>query len=66
MAAPTTADEALQQALYGPKSVTNSDGQTVVSRDVDDLIKARDALSNGSSQAHFGMRITQLVPPGAG
>lgn len=66
MAAPTTADEALEQALYGPKRVTNSDGQTVEARDADDLIKLRDALNNGSSQPHFGMRITQLVPPGAG
>ena len=38
MAAPTTIDEALAQNPLGPKSVTNTDGQSVVAKPAEELI----------------------------
>lgn len=69
MAAPTTAQEAYEQALLGPKSVTVSqNSQTTVARDLRELKEARDHESAGASvgKAGFGLLFQKLVPPGAG
>jgi len=69
MAAPTTRDDALEQAALGPKSVTVSQsGQTTVARDLREL---QDAVLYESSQTAggkkgFGLRMQKLVPPGGG
>ena len=68
MAAPTTIDEAILQNALGPASVTNADGQTVVSKDIDQLEQARAALATtgAASKPAFGLRMTKLIPPGGG
>jgi hypothetical protein len=68
MAAPTTIDEAIEQAALGPASVTNADGQTVVSKDIQQLLDARNDQSaqTAAGKPQFGLRMTKLVPPGGG
>jgi hypothetical protein len=68
MAAPTTIDEAITQALLLPASVTDPDGRTITERPLKDLQDARDRESGNvaSTKPHFGLRFTQLVPPGGG
>jgi len=68
MAAPTTIDEAILANALGPASVTNADGQSVSTKDVEQLIEARNALasSNAVSQPHFGLRFTRMRNPGGG
>ena len=66
MATPTTIDEAIDQALLLPASVTEA-GRTITERPLKDLQDARDreACSRVTAKAHFGLRFTKLVPPGA-
>lgn len=66
MAAPTTVDEALTQALLQPKSVSEG-GRTIVNRDLSEIQDARDreTAATAGKKSHFGLRFTQLVPPGA-
>lgn len=65
MATPTTPDEAVDQALLLPASVTEA-GRTVTERPLKDLQDARDreAGNAASLKSHFGLRFTKLVPPG--
>lgn len=65
MAAPTTIDEAVSQALLEPKSVTEGD-RTIVNRDLNDLQDARDRERGATAgkKPHFGLRFTKLLPPG--
>lgn len=65
MAAPTTPQEAVDQALLQPASVTEN-GRTIVNRTLKDLQDARDRETARSADGknHFGLRFTKLVPPG--
>jgi hypothetical protein len=67
MTAPTTAQEAIDQALLQPASVTEN-GRTITERPIKDLQDARDRemSSTAGKKSHFGLRFTKLVPPGAG
>jgi hypothetical protein len=65
MAAPTTVDEAVTQALLQPQSVSES-GRTIVNRSLKELQDARDRESAAKSKKNLGLRFTQLVPPAAG
>ena len=69
MTTPTLAeiDAALAEAAVGPKSVAVGD-HTTIARDIDDLIKARQALAAGSAFAAggCGLRFFKSAPPGAG
>jgi len=60
-------EDALIANAAGPASVSVS-GQTVTAKTSDDLIKSANYLSaqRGLSKNHFGLRFTQLVPPGGG
>jgi hypothetical protein len=44
------------------------DGNSVTSRTIDEKIKAANYVAGqvASGQGHFGLRFTQLVPPGCG
>lgn len=67
MTAPTTAEEAVQQAALNAKSVTQSnDSVSVTERSAEDLLKlaAAQAGQTSASKPHFGLRMTKLVPPG--
>jgi hypothetical protein len=66
MATPTTIDEAIDQALLLPASVTEA-GRTITERPLKDLLDARDRESSNvaAGKNHFGLRFTQLIPPGA-
>jgi len=66
MAAPTTVDEAVANALLEPQSVSEG-GRTIVNRSLRELQDARDRESaeTAGKKNHRGLRITQLVPPGA-
>lgn len=66
MATPTTIDEAIEQALLLPASVTEA-GRTITERPLKDLLDARDRekAENAALQNHFGMRFIRLIPPGA-
>ena len=66
MATPTTIDEAIDQALLLPASVTEA-GRTITERPLKDLQDARDreACNRVTAKAHFGLRFTKLIPPGA-
>jgi hypothetical protein len=65
MATPTTIDEAVDQALLLPASVTEA-GRTITERPLKDLQDARDreAGNVAATKSHFGLRFTKLVPPG--
>lgn len=69
MAAPTTTEEALEQAALGPKAVTVGN-QSVTQQSVDEIIKAdRYAASKRAAAARtsgFGLRFSKIVPPGGG
>ena len=62
----TAAEAALVAAMTGPKSVS-SDAGTVEQQPLADLIAADKYLSAkcAASSTRRGLRITQLVPPGA-
>jgi hypothetical protein len=66
MATPTTIDEAIDQALLLPASVTEA-GRVITERPLKDLQDARDreAGNRAALKSHFGLRFTKLVPPGA-
>lgn len=65
MARPTTPDEAALAVALGPKSVT-VDGSTVVAQSLDEIEKAKQLLARSNADAtSFGIRMTQLLPPGA-
>jgi hypothetical protein len=66
MATPETIDEAIEQALLLPASVTEA-GRTITERPLSDLQDARDRETGNraASKAHFGLRFTKLIPPGA-
>lgn len=59
-------DAEIEQAAKDPKSVT-VDGETVQSRDIDELIKADRYLAGktAAAKAKAGIRFTKLVPGGA-
>lgn len=65
MTAPTTIDEAVDQALLLPASTTEN-GRTIVERPLKDLLDARDreTAATAGKKAHFGLRFTKLIPPG--
>lgn len=69
MAAPTTPEEALDQAILGPQSAT-VDGNNVTQRSLDELRRAeqyqasKTAASSGNEM--FGMRCRVAVPPRGG
>jgi hypothetical protein len=63
MAAPTTIDEAIEQALLLPESTTDQ-SQAIKERSLEDLLNARDRLSEADAKPHFGLRFTRLIPPG--
>lgn len=67
MAQPETIAEAIQQNALGPASVTVA-GQTVVQKDVEQQIKADEYLAakQAAGKPHFGLRLTKIIPPGAG
>jgi len=66
MTAPTTVDEAIDQALLLPANTTEA-GRTITERPLKDLQDARDreAGNRAAAKAHFGLRFTKLIPPGA-
>ena len=66
MATPTTIDEAIDQALLLPASVTEA-GRKIEERSLKDLQDARDRESANvaATKSHFGLRFIKLVPPGA-
>jgi len=64
MAAPTTSQEALDQATLGPKAATVA-GQNVVQRDLQELREQAnyDATQTAAdTQPHRGLRFTRLIP----
>ena len=67
MAQPETIAEAIQQNALGPASVTVA-GQTVVQKDIEQQIKADEYLAakQAAAKPHFGLRLTKIIPPGAG
>ena len=67
MTAPTTAQEAVDQALLQPKSASERD-RSITNRDLKELQDARDreTASTSGAKNHFGLRFTKLVPPGGG
>ena len=65
MTAPTTAQEAVDQALLQPKTVSEH-GRTITNRDLKELQDARDRENASTAKNHFGLRFTKLVPPGGG
>lgn len=67
MSAPTTPQQALDQATLGPKSVRVGN-EEVVQRDLKELREQRNdaAAQTAGSLANFGLRFTKLVPPGGG
>lgn len=67
MAAPTTTDEALEQAALGPKAVSVGN-QSVTQQSVDDIIKADRYLAEKAAAAAGapGIRLFQLKPGGCG
>jgi hypothetical protein len=67
MAAPTTPQEAVDQAILQPASVTDN-GRTIVNRPLKELQDARDreAAATAGAKNHFGLRFTKLVPPRGG
>ena len=67
MAQPETIAEAIEQNALGPASVTVA-GQTVVQKDIEQQIKADEYLAakQAAAKPHFGLRLTKIIPPGAG
>jgi len=74
MALPTTAEEAILANALGPASVS-VDGSTVTAKTADDLIKLRRELAAIAAEfvdadtfagSGFGLRFTQIQPPGGG
>ena len=65
MTAPTTAQEAVDQALLQPKTVSEN-GRTITNRDLKELQDARDREASSTGKNHFGLRFTKLIPPGGG
>ena len=67
MAEPETIREAIEENAKGPKKVT-VDGQTVEQHSIKEQIEADNhtAAKTATSKSHFGLRMTKLVPPGAG
>lgn len=63
MAAPENIDEAIEQAVITPASVSDQ-GQSITERPLKDLLDARERLSTANAKNHFGLRFTRLVPPG--
>ena len=66
MAAPTTIAEAIDQALLLPASMEEA-GRTITERSIKALQDARDRETGNRAalKAHFGLRFTKLIPPGA-
>jgi len=67
MTAPADINEAIEQALTQPASVTEN-GRSITERPIKDLQDARDreAGNRAAAKPHFGLRITKLIPPGGG
>jgi len=65
MATPTNVDEAIDQALLLPASVTEA-GRTITERPIKDLqdARTREVGKRAAAKAHFGLRFTKLIPPG--
>lgn len=63
MPAPTTPDEAIAQAVLGPKKITVGN-QATEEFGLDELVKAANYLAakNAGSVPGFGIRIQQAVP----
>lgn len=64
---PTTPDEAALEVALGPKQVS-TDGTSVTAQSIDEIKKAKDMLAadSAANQPHFGLRMSQLIPPGCG
>lgn len=67
MAQPSTVKDAIDLNARGPKRVQVAN-QSVEQHSIDDQIKAANFAAgvNAAKKPHFGLRMTQLVPPGAG
>ena len=61
-------DADIVNAALSPKSATNDQG-SITERDIDELIKARDAIGgtgpDAARSAWAGLRWARVVPPGA-
>lgn len=55
--------EPLEEALQNPQQVS-SDGQSVRTHSLRDMIEADKYLEQKKARGKMGMRISQLVPPG--
>jgi len=67
MATPTTAKEALDNAVLGPKKVKVGN-EEVEQHSLGDLqsIADREAGNTAGNRNHMGLRFVGLVPPGTG
>ncbi len=67
MATPTTPEDAVTQASLGPKKVSIG-GETAEQFTMQELIAAAEyaAKQARTVKPAFGLRMTKLVPPGAG
>lgn len=65
MTAPQNIDEAIEQSLITPASVTDQ-SQSITERPIKDLLDARERLAGETAgkKPHFGLRFTKLIPPG--
>lgn len=63
MAAPTTIDEAIEANALGPASVTVA-GQTVVQKDIGQLVEADEHLKGKEAQTRpgLGIRLQKITP----
>jgi len=62
-----TVTEHIEETALSPKSVT-VDGKNVQSHEISELIEAAKfgAAQTAATKAHFGLRFSKIVPPGAG
>jgi hypothetical protein len=61
-------EQELRDRLLAPESTTIKDEMVVQERPLGELLDANDraAASTAAAHGHHGIRLTQLVPPGAG
>jgi hypothetical protein len=65
---PETIAEAIEQSAIGGIKKGSEEGREFEKHSIDDQIKAAQyvAAKRAAGKAHFGLRFTKLVPPGAG
>lgn len=63
-----TIDDAIESVAKGMVQSSSENGRSVTRVNVKDMIEADRYLSGktAASKAHFGIRMTKLVPPGGG